>query len=110
MGMPDGSKIIAVDQTKKNVISIVRDALLLIQDARVPVNLLVIEAPEDNLLLGTDWMDCYQVDLSFHKKELRFWCKGQDFIITIEKNRISFASSNYGLEEYEINMTIMTVE
>ena len=54
MGMLDGSKIIAIDQTKKNVISIVRDAFLSIQDARVPVNLLVIETPEDNLLLGTD--------------------------------------------------------
>ncbi len=59
MGMPDGSKIIAVDQTKKNVISIIRDASLSIQDARIPVNLLVIEASEDNLLLGTDWMDQY---------------------------------------------------
>ncbi len=72
MGMPDGSKIIAVDQTKQNVIKIVRDAPLSIQDARVSINLLVIEAPEDNLLLGTDWMDRYQADLSFHKKELRF--------------------------------------
>ena len=57
MGVSDGSKIIAVDQTKKNVISIVRDASLSIQDARVPINLLVIEASEDNLLLGTDWMN-----------------------------------------------------
>src|SRR6266540_3719544 len=72
MGMPDGSKIIAVDQIKKNVISIVRDAPLSIQDARVPINLLVIEVPKDNLLLGTDWIDRYQIDLFFHKKELRF--------------------------------------
>jgi len=72
MGMPDGSKIIAVDQTKKNIISIIRDAPLLIQDAKVQVNLLVIEASEDNLLLGTDWIDRYQADLSFHKKELKF--------------------------------------
>jgi len=86
MGMPDESKIIAVDQTKKNVISIVRDAPLSIQDVRVLVNLLVIEASEDNLLLGTDWMDRYQADLSFYKKKLRFRCKGQDFITTIEKN------------------------
>ena len=57
MGVPDESKIIAVDQTKKNVIGIVRDVPLSIQDARVPVNLLVIDASEDNLLLGTDWMD-----------------------------------------------------
>src|SRR6266540_2449141 len=89
MGMLDGSKIIAVDQTKKNVIGIVRDAPLSIQDARVSVNLLVIEAPEDNLFLGTDWMDRYQVDLSFHKKELKFQCKGQDFITPIKKSCIS---------------------
>jgi len=72
MGMPDGNKIIAVDQTKKNIIGIVKDAPLLIKDARVPVNLLVIEVSEDNLLLRTDWIDRYQADLSFHKKELRF--------------------------------------
>ncbi len=54
MGLPDGSKIIAVDQTKKNIIGIVRDVPLSIQDARVSINLLVIEAPEDNLLLRTD--------------------------------------------------------
>src|SRR6266540_424144 len=110
IGIPDESKIIAIDQTKKNVIGIVRDAPLSIQDARVSINLLVIEAPEDNLLLGIDWMDRYQADLSFHKKELRFRCKGQDFITSIEKNRISFASLNYGLKEYEINMAIMRSE
>ncbi len=55
-------------------------------------------------------MDRYQADLSFHKKELRFRSKGQDFITTIEKNRISFASPNHDPEEYEINMAIMTQE
>ncbi len=55
-------------------------------------------------------MDWYQADLSFHKKELRFWCKGQDFITAIEKNLISFTSPNYGSEEYKVNMAIMTVE
>ncbi len=80
------------------------------QDARVSINLLVIEASEDNLLLGTDWMDRYQADLSFYKKELRFRCRGQDFITTIKKNRISFASPNHGPEEYEINMAIMIQE
>ena len=55
-------------------------------------------------------MDRYQADLSFHKKELRFRYKGQDFITTIEKNRISFASPNHGPEKYEINMAIMTKE
>src|SRR6266511_2512622 len=49
MGLQEGSKIIAVDQTKKNVIGIVKDAPFSIQDTRVAVNLLVIEAPEDKI-------------------------------------------------------------
>ncbi len=54
MGMPDGNKIIVIDQIKKNVISIIKDVFFSIQDAKVPVNLLVIDALEDNLLLKTD--------------------------------------------------------
>ena len=49
--MPDGSKIIAINQTKKNVISIIKDTSLSIQDIRVLINLLVIDTSEDNLLL-----------------------------------------------------------
>ena len=107
MKMPDRSKIIVVDQTKKSVIGIIKDVPLSIQDARILVNLLIIDVLEDSLLLGTDWIDRYQVDLSFHKKKLRFWYKEQDFITPIEKNHISFANSNHGPEEYEINMAIM---
>jgi len=86
IGMLNKSKIIAVDQIKKNVIRIVRDAPFSIQDVRVPVNLLVINILEDNLFLEMDWMDRYKVDLSFHKKELRFQCKKQDFITSNKKN------------------------
>ncbi len=74
--MSDESKIIAIDQIKKNVISIVKDAFLSIQNARVLVSLLVIDALEDNLFLKTDWINWYQANLSFYKKELKFWCQG----------------------------------
>ena len=36
--------------------------------------------------------------------------QGAGFHNPIEKNWISFASPNYGLEEYEINIAIMTKE
>ncbi len=49
--MPDKSKIITVDQTKKNIINIMKDALLSIQDVRVLISLLVINISENNLLL-----------------------------------------------------------
>jgi len=57
--MLNRNKIIAVNQTKKNVISIMKDTSLSIQDVRVLISLLVIDALKDNLLLGIDWMDHY---------------------------------------------------
>ena len=57
--MSDRSKIITVDQIRKNVISIIKDISLLVQDARIPVNLLVIDVSENNLLLGIDWINQY---------------------------------------------------
>ncbi len=59
IGMPDRSKIIAIDQTKKNVIGIVQNTPFSIQDTRILINLLVIDASENNLLLEIDWMDRY---------------------------------------------------
>src|SRR6266545_2541209 len=54
MSLADGSSIVAVDQAKKKVISFVREALLAIADARVPVDLMVINVPKAALLVGTD--------------------------------------------------------
>jgi len=34
-----------------------KNASLAIQDARVPISLLVIDILKNNLLLGMDWMD-----------------------------------------------------
>ena len=50
----DGSQIIAINQQRKTVKGIVREALLAIVDAKVPITLLVINASKPNLLLSTD--------------------------------------------------------
>ncbi len=54
MSPADGSSIVAVDQAKKKVIGFVRGAPLAIADARVPVDLMVIDALRAALLVGTD--------------------------------------------------------
>ncbi len=54
MKVSDGSKIIAIDQIKKNVIKIVRNAPLSIQDVRISISLLVINILENNLFLKMD--------------------------------------------------------
>ena len=105
MGLADGSQIIAVNQQRKTVKGVVKEALLVIADAKVPIILLVIDTPEFNLLFGTDWMRRYNTELFFRKKNLTFETKGQKIVTGLEFNQLQFASPNYASEEYEVNMT-----
>ncbi len=84
---------------------IVKEASLVIADAKVLITLLVINTSELNLLLGTDWMRRYDAELSFRKKNLTFEAKGQKIITGLEFNQLRFASPNHMSEEYEVNMT-----
>ncbi len=104
MGSADGSQIIAVDQQRKTVKGVVREAPLAITNAKVPITLLVIDTPEPNLLLGTDWMRRYDAELSFRKKNLTFEAKGQKIVIGLKFNQLWFISPNHMPEEYEVNM------
>src|SRR6266542_7060466 len=70
MSPADGSSIVAVDQAKKKVIGFVRGAPLAIADARVPVDLMVIDALRAVLLVGTDWLRRYSADFSLVKRDL----------------------------------------
>ena len=100
----DGSQIIAVDQQRKTVKGVVREAPLVIADAKVLITLLVIDVPKSNLLLGTNWMRRYDAELSFRKKNLTFEAKGQKIVIDLEFNQLRFASPNHTPEKYEVNM------
>ena len=86
MSLADGSSIVVVDQAKKKVISFVREALLAIVDARVPVDFMVIDASRAALLVGTDWLRRYSADLLFSKKRLVFENRGQKLGTLIEYN------------------------
>ncbi len=72
----DGSQIIAIDQQKKMVKEVVKEASLVIMDARISITLLIIDVSELNLLFETDWMRRYDAELSFKKKTLSFEAKG----------------------------------
>src|SRR6266498_6145376 len=102
MSSADGSSIIAVDQAKKRVLSFVREAPLIIADARVPVDLMVIDAPRAALLVSTDWLRRYSADLLFSKKRLVFENRGKKLSTPIKYNQ-PIGSPNHKLEEYEVN-------
>ncbi len=82
----DGSQIITVDQQRKIVKEVVKEALLAIADAKMPITLLVIDTSELNLLLRTDWMRRYDAELSFRKKNLTFEAKDQKIITGLKFN------------------------
>src|SRR6266545_4067808 len=103
MSPADGSSIVAVDQAKKKVIGFVWGAPLAIADARVPIDLMVIDAPRAALLVGTDWLRRYSADLLFSKKKLVFENKGQKLSTPIEYNQ-PIGSPNHKPEKYEVNM------
>src|SRR6266545_7797031 len=62
MSPADGSSIVAVDQAKKKVISFVRGAPLAIADARVLVDLMIIDASRAALLVDINWLRRYSAD------------------------------------------------
>ncbi len=103
MNPADGSSIVAVDQAKKKVIGFVRGAPLAIADARVPVDLMVIDASRAALLVDTDWLRKYSTNLLFSKKRLVFESRKQKLSMPIEYNQ-PLGSPNHKPEEYEINI------
>ena len=102
MSPADGSSIVAVDQARKKVLGFVRGAPLAIADVRVPIDLMVIDAPRAALLVGTDWLRRYSADLLFSKKRLVFESRGQKLSTPIEYNQ-PIGSPNHKPEEYEVN-------
>ncbi len=102
MSPANGSSIVAVDEAKKKVLSFVREAPLAIADVRVPVDLMVIDAPRAALLVDTDWLRRYSADLLFSKKRLVFENRGQKLSMPIEYNQ-PIRSPNHKPEEYEVN-------
>ncbi len=73
-------------------------------NAKVSITLLVIDAPESNLLLRTDWMRRYDIELSFRKQNLTFETKDQKIVTRLEFNQLQFASPNHTPEKYEVNI------
>ena len=57
---------------------------LAIVNTRVPVDLMIIDAPRAALLVGTDWLRRYSADLFFNKKRLIFESRGQKLSTPIE--------------------------
>jgi len=63
---------------------------------------MVIDASRTALLVDTDWLRRYSVDLFFNRKKLVFKNRKQKLSTLIEYNQF-IKSSNHKFEEYEVN-------
>ena len=63
---------------------------------------MVIDAPRVALLVGTDWLKRYSINLLFSKKRLIFESRGQKLSIPIKYDQ-TIKSLNHKLEKYEVN-------
>ncbi len=86
------------------MISFVRGAPLAIVDARVPIDLMVIDVSRAALLVDTDQLKRYSVDFLFSKKRLVFESRGQKLSTSIEYDQ-TIESPNHRPEKYEVNTT-----
>src|ERR1044071_8576156 len=48
------------------------EAILKIEDVEMPVQLLVVNSTQKNILLGMDWFDMYEVALDIPTREIMF--------------------------------------
>ena len=67
---------------------------IIIESIRMPITLQVIESPDENLLLGTDWFKRTKAVLNFDERKLRFKYLTKAIIVSITYYDNSFYEQN----------------
>ncbi len=75
--------MIAVDRKPQMVVGVVKDIPVVIVDAQTYISLQVINSASKILLLGTDWLDKYKVDILSSIRKLRFVSRGKTIEVDV---------------------------
>ena len=65
-------ELITVDGKKNRTCGVAEEANIKIADAMVPMNIYIVDSKDETFLIGGDWLNRYQADLSYGKKEVTF--------------------------------------
>ena len=65
-------ELITVDGKKNRTCGVAEEANIKIADAMVPMNIHIVDSKDETFLIGEDWLNRYQADLSYGKKEVTF--------------------------------------
>jgi len=96
----DGTKVVPLGgESKVKVIGLILNAPIAVQNLRTPGPLYVIGGTESVVILGTDWIDCYQADIRRSDNVMKVW-------INNEKARIGLQYQRNCTGEYDYTFMI----
>jgi len=72
-----------VNEKKNKTCRVVEKASIKIADATVPMNIHIADFKDEAFLIKGDWLNRYQADISYSKKEITFRVQGQKFIVKL---------------------------
>src|ERR1044071_5261694 len=80
-------KLITVDGKKNRTCGVVEEANIKIANAVVPMNIHIVDSKDETFLIRGDWLNRYQADLSYGKKEVTFKAQGKKITVKLTTNQ-----------------------
>ena len=72
-----------MDGKKNKTCGVAEEASIKIADAVVPMNIHIADSKDEAFLIGGDWLNRYQADISYSKKEITFRAQGWKFTVKL---------------------------
>src|ERR1043165_5912564 len=76
-------ELITVDGKKNKTCRVAEEASIKIADAAVPMNIHITDFKDEAFLIRGDWLNRYQADISYSKKEITFRVQGRKFTVKL---------------------------
>jgi hypothetical protein len=92
-------ELITVDGKKNRTCGVAEEANIKIADAIVPMNIYIVDSKDETFLIGGDWLNRYQVDLSYGKKEVTFKAQGRKITVKLTTNQPKQKVNYLGVRE-----------
>src|ERR1044072_5986257 len=80
-------ELITVDGKKNRTYGVAEEANIKIADAMVPMNIHIVDSKDETFLIEGDWLNRYQADLSYGKKEVTFKAQGRKITVKLTTNQ-----------------------
>jgi hypothetical protein len=76
-----------IDGKKNCTCGVAEEANIKIADVMVPMNIHIINSKDETFLIRGDWLNRYQIDLSYGKKEVTFKVQGRKITVKLITNQ-----------------------